>query len=316
MAALIAAVVVFPLAAWVLRAHMQRAAVAALVSNATMGAEAVQARVDDLRTSLERVAPACSRRLLDDPPQSPRLERMLDALLAATPRLSAIAVVGPVARMTFAIAPDADGFDPQVWFGRGAPRTLPLAMRGAADEPTQLWLPLSVSGEADVRIVGIVDSTQLLPRTSPTRDGECMRLALPTATAHATPRAPGADLRLELDDRAEYAALRVELPNAERALERMTAAVTTPLVALGALLVLSFGLAARLCLGARVRAVGERREKARRVWLGPRTAQHATTRDATAIVVPRLVKLPPAEIADSEHAAPARVGGDEPDLTV
>lgn len=312
-AALLAAVVAFPLAAWVLHAHVQRAAAAALVSNATMGAESVLDRTDELRRTLEAAASACSRRLLDDPPQSPRLERMLEAMLAATPRLAAVAVLAPEGRMVFAVAPDADGLDALAWFGRGPVRRTPLVARDAHGDATHLWIPLSVSGDADVRLVGIVDSRTLLPRTSPTHDGECLRLTLPTASAASTPRAPGADLRLELDDRYEYVALRVELPSGPRAIDRMTAAVTVPLIALGALLVLLFGLAARLGFGARVRAIGERHARVRHVWFGPRVAEHAPPRSEAPRGGPVVLKLPPAEIADSEHALPARVGGDEPD---
>ena len=94
-AALMAAVIAFPLAGWALHSHVLRVATAALVSNATMGAESVLDRTDELRRTLEAAASTCSRRLLDDPPQSPRLERMPEAILAATPRLPAMAVRAP-----------------------------------------------------------------------------------------------------------------------------------------------------------------------------------------------------------------------------
>lgn len=312
-AALLAAVVVFPLAAWVLHAHVKRAAVAALVSNATMGAESVRDRVDELRRTLEAAAPSCSRRLLDDPPQSPRLERMLEAMLAATPRLAAVAVVAAEGRVVFAVAPDADGFDPQVWFGRAAPRRSPLVARDAEGRAAHLWLPLSVAGDADVRVVGVVDSRTLLPRTSPTHDGECLDLVLPTANQPTATRVPGADLRLELDDRSDHVALRVELPSAPRAIERMTAAVTTPLLALGALLVLTFGLAARLGFGARVRAVGERHVKARHVWFGPRVAVDTQPRATSREPGPIVLKATPSEVADCDHDVPAPICADDPD---
>ena len=311
-AAALASAIVFPLATWVLRAHVERAATAALVTNATMGAETVRDRVDELRALLERTAPTCARRLLDDPPQSPRLERMLESLLAEAPRLAALAVAGPDGRLRFVVAPDADGFDPLAWFLRGAPRRAPLAERADDGTTTRLWLPLAVDADAGVRVIGIVDARQLLPRTSPTHDGEAMRLVLPTATVHTTRRAPGADLRLELDDHAEFAALRVELPSGPRAIERMFAATTLPLVALGALLVCSFALATRWCIGARVRASSNRPVSARRVWVGPRvepsTPSHEPPRRESIVL---RAALP--EVADCEHALPARVGEDDPD---